>query len=354
MADKKKSKQIFLNYPIDNWEADWMQFSIENSSEKQVDLFISSVGGSVNAGLRMAAYIQAVNAQGDRQIDTHNLSNADSIATAIFLAPPSKQRHILEHSTMFIHEPRLMFDTDITEEKAEKTAEKLAMQKERLADFYVKNIENLTKDEAFSLMAGEVDLTATMMLEKKIVQNISDNFEIAAIRADKNFINQNKNQMALFGNKKDDKQETINMVALADGKTTLAFAGELAEGVEMSKVGEVANLKGEHLTNDNRKLVVDENNKIVSIENIEASTEQFDAASFADQMAQAIVDSEERMATKFADMLKNMKLGDHRPGKNDGPKNERPSEVNDQVSARKTVRELVAVKIDVEKARKNQ
>lgn len=348
----KGTKQIFQSYPIDSWEADYMQWQIENSTEKQIDVFLACVGGSVNAGLRMAAYIQAVNAKGDKQIDTHNLSNADSITTAIFLAPPKEQRHVLQHSTMFIHEPRLMWDTDITEGKASKTSETLAMQKNRLADFYVKNIEGLTKDEALALMEGEVDLTAEMMVEKGIVNNISDNFEIAALRAENNNSNKNREQMSLFENKKDKKQETINMVTLAGDAGVLAHAGELAEGVELSKVGEIANLEGEHVTNDNRKLTVDKDNKVTAIEAIEASNE-FDATAFAADMAQAIVDSEERTKVYFEGLLKNVKLGNHKPGKNEGPKNEKKAELNAQPTARKSVRDFVNEKIDVNKARQN-
>ncbi len=344
-----ESKQIFLSSIIDDWEADSLQWQVNQSAEKKIDLFIASVGGSVNAGLRMAAFIQGINAKADKEIHTYNLSNADSIATAVFLAPDPEKRHILEHSTMFIHEPRLMLDFDITQEKSEKTAETLKMQKDRIADFYVKNIKGLSKDEALSLMAGEIDMNASMMLEKGIVAEVMPNFEIAAIRKEmKNIINQNLNEMSLFGK----KDQPINTVALNDGTTVLAFEGELKEGIEVQKIGEVANLKGEHITNDNQKLVVDDKNVITSLEVIEAKKGEgnFDADAFrneiAEQTAIAITDA----LKPVNDALSALK-GTHKPEKGSGVNNQVNNSKRPQAEARKSVNDYMKENVDVQKNR---
>ncbi len=135
----------------------------------------------------------------------------------------------------------------------------LEIQKQRIADYYVKNIENLEKEEALALMAGEVTLTPQKMQEYGIVNEVLPAFEIAAQR---NLIN-NKNNMSLFTKDKKD-QEPLNTLALNDG-TMIAFNGELKEGTEVTKVGEIVDLSGEVEDTDGRKITL-EANKVTKIE----------------------------------------------------------------------------------------
>lgn len=252
-------KQIFLTGIVSEWTAEDVRYMLTNSSEKQIDIYISSWGGSVNKGLEIANLIQGIQATGKKDIHTFNLSHADSIATAIFLAPPKENRHVVENSTFFVHEPRFIVFDEVTQNDAEKMKAELQMQTNRLADFYVKNIEGLEKEEALSLMNAETNLTAEKMLELNIVSEIKQEFEIAAQR---NLIsNLNNDKMSLFNSK---KQEVVNTLSLEDG-SIVAFNGDLKEGTEVAKVGEVVNLEGSHVDSEGRTIVVDANNKVTEI-----------------------------------------------------------------------------------------
>lgn len=262
------SKQIFLTGIVDDWASEEVRWQIDNSSEKRIDLYVSNWGGSVNKGFEIANYIQGVNASGKKEIHTYNLSHADSIATVVFLAPPKEQRHILESSTLFTHEPRVISIDAITKDDAAKLEIELEMQTNRIADFYVRNIEGLDKNEALAMMKGEENLNAEKMLSLGIVTEIVPEFEIAATR--KALTNFNYTKMGLFGNK---EKQPINTVALEDG-SQLLYSGEFKEGTELHAIGEVRNLSGEHVTNDGQTLVIDDSNKLVKVmDKVEETTE---------------------------------------------------------------------------------
>jgi len=258
-----KPKQIFITGVIDEWTADELGWQLRNSSETDVNIYISSFGGSVKAGFEIANLIQGIEASGSKSIHTFNLSQADSIATVIFLAAKKDKRHIVENSTLFIHEPRAFVFDEMEKEDAEKLAERLEIETQRIADFYVKNIEGLNKEEALELMSGDTTLNASRMLELGLVSEVQEEFNIAA--STKLISNKYISKMGLFGK---DKKETINKVVLNDGKE-LVFAGDLKEGTEINAFGGEEITEGEYITADNQKLTVNAESKVVSIEAIE-------------------------------------------------------------------------------------
>jgi ATP-dependent protease ClpP protease subunit len=280
------SKQIFLTGIVDEWTAEEARWSLTNTSEKEIDIFISNWGGSVNKGFEIANLIQGLEKSGNKKITTNILSHADSIATVIFLAAKKENRKIVDSSTLFIHEPRFMVFDEVTKQDADKMSAELEMQKNRIADYYVKNIEGLTKEEALSLMAGEVNMSKDKMLEYGIVGEVLPEFDIAAKRT---LISNYKIDMGLFNTK---SQEPLNTLAFNDG-TMIAFNGELKEGSEVQKVGEVVDLAGEFTDNDGRTITL-EANKVSKIE-AAASTEETTEGLTKEDVVNLLADFETRL-----------------------------------------------------------
>lgn len=286
---------IFLESRIWPDSFDFFKWQINNTPENEINIFIASIGGSVDAGFAIANYIEAVNSKGAKRINTHILSNADSIATVIFLAPPKEQRTIVESSTMFIHDPRFIDLMELTSETADKMAEALRIQENRIADYYVKKIDGLTKDEAVKLMKGETTLTAADMLKYNIVSEIKAAFNIAAFKSN---INQNQINMSLFS-----KKGTLAVVALVQGTVTIqaAHRGAFAENTELEQIGEGEAINGEFVIDG--KNVTIENNVVKTIKAIEtAAAEGDESTDVSEQIALAmapVMDLVEKMQSQI-------------------------------------------------------
>jgi ATP-dependent protease ClpP protease subunit len=312
---------IFLTGIIDKWTADDLRWQLTNSKDKKIDLYLSTNGGSVNAGFEIANLIQGLQ---NKEIHIYNLSHADSIGTVIFLSAKKENRHIVENSTMFFHEPRFIVIDEVDQTKADKMSERLELEKNRIADFYVKNIEGLDKSEAFKLMEGEETLTNEKMLELGIVSEIMPAFEIAAQR---NLITPNNklNKMGIlnFLNKKEDP---INTLKTDDGKVLVHF-GELKEGTEIAMDGqalEAGNIKLE----DGKTLEISDKSIVNSIKEAAEPVDLSTPEKQLEAIAALIVDSEKRMETKIEETV-NQRIeelrkngGNHKPEKSDGVNNE--------------------------------
>ena len=322
---------IFLESRIWSDSFDYLKWQIDNAKDKQIDLYIACMGGNVNAGFAIANYIEGVNAGGAKTIRTHILSNADSIATVIFLAPEAKDRSIVESSTMFIHEPRFMWLEDVTAEDAEKASEELKVQEDRIADYYVKKVDGMTKQEAQSLMSGEVNLSAKQMLEYGIVTEIKKAFDIAAFRT-----NLHPNTNINMFNKKQ-----LNNVTLKQGDVEVqaAYRGDLAEKTELERFGEGEALNGEFVT-DSHKMTI-ENNKVTTLEAVAVEeVETNEEVSAAVEAAVApILDIVEALVTKV-EAIGGEKSTHQTPKatvKNEAPKSDDPQrEARKESKARQT------------------
>lgn len=250
---------------------------IEASKDKKVDVYISTIGGNVDAAIAAANYIEGLNASGDKDINTHLLSNADSSGTILFLAPKDiSKRHIVEGSKMFIHDPSFSMMFDVNNEEAEKVIKTLGVYKERIISFYMSRIEGLSSNDASALMTGEETLTANRMVELNIVNDIQPNFNIAAIKSKSNIIN----NMSLFGKKK-----PINQVALKQGDLEInaVHEGDMVEGVEIQAIGTVDALNGEYETTE-QKITI-ESGKVKAIEAIAVTENTAEVVDVAEEVA---------------------------------------------------------------------
>jgi len=243
---------IFLDSIIYDTAFEDFRFQVEATTDKQIDVYIASVGGNVDAGFAIANYIEAVNASGEKTITTNILSNADSIATVIALAPELSKRSIVESSTMFIHNPRFMELCDVTSDKADKASEMLKVMEDRLATYYTRKIPNLTIEDAKGLMAGEVTLDADTMIQYGVMGNKLESFSIAAFK-------QKSDYMSLFK-----KEKPLFNIAL--GEVQAIHEGDLAVGTELRAIGSMDAINGTFAVAG--KNVKVENSKVVNLEPI--------------------------------------------------------------------------------------
>ena len=304
-------KNIFLTGIIDAWASESLRYDIDNSSEKRINIHISSYGGSVNKGFEIANLLQGLNNTSSREIHTYNLAHADSIATVVFLSVPKENRHIVENSTMFKHEPRMIIFDEVTGDKADKMKKELSIQTDRIADYYAKQIEGLDKEEALSLMKKETTLTAKDMLSYGIVIDVMEEYSIAAYRSD--IINQKTKNMGLFNKKEDAPVNIINL-----GEIQAIYQGELKIDAELTPTGEVKDLAGEYEV-ENKKIVVNEKNVITAIDEVEQGNNDNN-----DELVNIVSDAISNAVNPLIDEINNLRKeldevknegGNHKPEK---------------------------------------
>lgn len=333
------SKAVYLLSDVDDWSVQYIMDEIEMAEENRINLYISSYGGSVNSGFQLANYIMGVN-RGGKKINTYNLSHADSIATVVFLAPPKSQRHIVPSSTMFKHEPRFMMEFDITKDKANKMSEQLEIQKQRIAQYYTQQITGLTKEEALQLMANEVTLTAEDMVRLEIVEDIQEEFLIAAYAKINN--KSTFNNMGLFDK---NKSKAVKSIELANSENLLLIEGDLEKGAKVLAITNdtSAKLPGTHNLKDGRKIVVNSDDEIEEVQEKEPETEE--APENLDELAEElgktvkeeIQESENRMKKFVTDAITEALKGitsNHKPQKSRKPDNaNQPTDVDEAQAA---------------------
>lgn len=264
------NQSAYLTTIIDDWSVEEIRQQIIDSPDKKIDLYISSNGGSVDKGFELANFIEGVN---NKEIHTHILSNADSIATVIFLAPPKERRHAVASSTFMIHNPKagIMF-AELDEEAAKNLQNQLEVAKTRILNYYVRKFPNLSRDELSDFMDNDTYMTAEELQEHGAIDEVLETFDIAAYN--KNYLNKNQNKMSKFSLR--NKKTAINSVKLDNGDQLL-YEGELAEGTELRNLGDPESLEGDHKLQDGRTIVVDKDNKITAINQAEGDQNAGDA-----------------------------------------------------------------------------
>ena len=248
---------------------------------------------------------------------------------------------------MFTHDPRFIlgFET-VTIEDAEKMAARLEIEKNRIADFYVKNIEGLAKDEALQLMSGEKTLTSNDMLELNIISEVMPVLQMAAIKERLFNLNKDRLQMGLF-----DKKKPANIVNTKEGEQYLV-EGDVKKGSQIQKAGELVDLNCELEMEDGKVLTVEKNaiSNVKEKETEKPEGEKVDTVELVNQVTKAVVTAlheevitplEEKI-TALEGKLQNIKQtpANHTPAKKTGVENKKNEEDGDmQDNARRAVAE---------------
>lgn len=265
-------KSIFLDSEITDLTSTELRETIENNKDVKIfNIYISSFGGGVEAGLSIKNYLRGLEG---KTINTFIMSHADSIASIIFLGAKKENRHVVQSSKFFMHSPRFMgIDEVVTLEVLETMKKSLKFDNERLLSIYDKEFTNLSREDIDEKMKSETDLTPQDLVEFGVIdkKNILDNLKIAAI-------NKNKNKMSMFSRKKDEVKQKINPLTLNNGENEIdvVFTGDsIAVGSEVQAFGDLKAITGEFTLKDGRILIIQED-KVMEIRDPENSEHEDD------------------------------------------------------------------------------
>lgn len=245
------SNDIYLIGEV-GWEItlDSVIKAVENSDkEKDLNIKIHSMGGSVYDGLAIYNYLKSL----DQTVHTASAGLVASIASIFFLAGKKETRKINSTDSFLIHLPSSMDYGNASD--LEKTAKELREIEGKLSDIYAKET-SLTKEEALELMGKDEMLDINFLKEKEFVN------EIVEFKAVAKYNNKNKNKMAdkktmtdadktwfeTFFNKILGKQNPTNKLVQDANGDELDFV-DLADD-ETPKVGDKAKFDGKDADGD--------------------------------------------------------------------------------------------------------
>lgn len=163
---------------------DYLLFDAEINKEK-VDIFISwaisrmgsgttefyiafsTSGGNVNAGLRMAEFIRAI----DVDVTMHNISSVASMGIPVFCS--AKKRNCSKHSTTVFHGSGLTSGDRLDEQVLTNLLSSVKNQNDLIARS-ISDTSGMSFDECRALLVGEKSKTADWALKNGICQEICD------------------------------------------------------------------------------------------------------------------------------------------------------------------------------------
>jgi len=143
-----KDRIIFLGEPITDYVATvvvaQMLYLQLQSKEADIDLYIMSPGGSVNAGMAIYDTMQHLS----NQVATYCIGQAASMAAFLLAAGSKGKRHALPNARIMMHQP--WGGAQGTAADIAIQAEEIVRIKKKLNDLYAQHtgqpIERLTKD----------------------------------------------------------------------------------------------------------------------------------------------------------------------------------------------------------------
>ncbi len=278
--------------------------AISNLKVETIKVNIDSLGGDVNHGQAIFSAL----AKNQANIEVEYTGWSASIATIIGASATDNNISMSNTNMLLIHQARGC-ECGVSADMMA-YANWLDKINDTMSSVYSDQTGN-TKEEMMELMSvnngnGEW-LTASEAQETGLIKNIIEPLKAAA--------NYDLTRLAKFGykiplnklntiNMKFGKDKPINALAMQDG-SILLYEGELKEGTELQKAGETVDLKGELEVADGRKIVVDEKNRVTSIEEkpkVEAKEE--DDNEIVAQVAQILVDFEAKIDAKIEALKK--------------------------------------------------
>ena len=197
---------------------------VENQKEATMfNVYINSVGGSVDVGFDIYNYIKSLNVP----IKAIGQEMVASAATIIFMGGSER---VLEQGTEFmIHLP--WGGIEGTSQEISEYSEMLSKYEKKIVDFYVKTT-GLTYEAIYPLLTYETWLSQKLAKDLKFTTSIIDNVAILA-KANFNFKpnNMNEEQKGFF-TKLNDKLDAI-MLKVLGGSNVKAILLQDANGIEI-------------------------------------------------------------------------------------------------------------------------
>ncbi len=166
---------IFLGVPIDDTVANIIQaqllFLESTDSNKDIQIYFNSPGGSVHAGLGIYDTMQYISAN----VATICTGMAASMAAVLLTAGEKGKRSALKHSRVMIHQPMggasgQASDIEITAREIMKIKKELY---EIIAQHTGKDIEQVEKDSDRDYWMTSEEAVAYGMIDEILVRNIN-------------------------------------------------------------------------------------------------------------------------------------------------------------------------------------
>lgn len=311
--------------------------ALSNLKVDKIKVNVDSLGGDVNHGQAMFTALSKNSAE----IEIEYVGFSASIATIFGAAATDNNVSMSNTNMILIHKARGCQCGLADDMRA--YADHLDKINNTISDVYVKQTGK-SKEDVLKLMSvnnGEGEwLTANEAQEFGLIKTINEPLAAAA--------NYDLNRLKEFGYKIPQNKlnsinmkfgkEPINALAMQEDGIILLHEGELKEGTVLQKAGEKdAELKGELVTADGRKITIGEKNKVTSIEDapiVEATTED-DENGVVDQVAELLVEFEAKMDKKIEELRKS---GSKAVVPQTNLTSQDPTKIGDQLGAKANVR----------------
>ena len=170
-----KNREIFLTGEINEESAVEIirqLMYLDNRSSDPVTLYISSPGGSVISGMAIYDYINIMQSR----VNTVCIGIAASMGAILFLA--GRDRMILPHSKVMIHDPSFGGSASIAGQKPLEIQEKLndLMETRRLLADVIAARTGLSRKQVLNLTKKDTYFTAEQALSAGLATEILDGF----------------------------------------------------------------------------------------------------------------------------------------------------------------------------------
>ena len=145
ITDLFTNRKIFLFGEIDNamvYAFTMQMMSLKEDEQSEIDIYVNSPGGEMNAGLAIYDLIHACKAP----VNMYCIGMAASMGALIFSSGKKGRRYILPHSKVMIHEPLIPHGIGGSASSIKNTADSILQTRELLNGILAKN-SGKTMDE---------------------------------------------------------------------------------------------------------------------------------------------------------------------------------------------------------------
>ena len=178
LAKELTDRRIYITTPIDDELATSViaQLLFLSESNEDISIFISSPGGSINAGLAIYDVIRAL--EGKININMYGYGMVASMAAVLLASGHKEHRFLMPNSKMLLHEPLISNGVSGSCSNITQTAEKILEAKKKLCVLLSKHCNKSLKEIEKTLAGGvDVIMDANESLKFGLIDDIKTPFD---------------------------------------------------------------------------------------------------------------------------------------------------------------------------------
>lgn len=168
LSDRKIFFEGEINYESASEFIKKLMLLISEDEEKPVSIYLNSGGGEVGAGLLIYTALKSVKAE----VYIYGLETVASMAAIIFAGGQKGRRFLLPHSSVMIHEPKIVGNFYGTAETVKKTAESITETKKLTVRLLASDTKKTIKEIEAALSNGDRFMSAREAVEFGIADGI--------------------------------------------------------------------------------------------------------------------------------------------------------------------------------------